>query len=146
MKRFVLWLIRKFLHDNEIVDAILDQWSTRDQVKYHTREMGFMYERLDDLGRALFLQDIHKLTIFDQSQNRIKFEHLINILVRHYAYIASPDDVTKKILKEANIASTKFNSLRVLTKALTNIVNDHVPCITKDDLKLIVVILIKRVK
>ena len=79
----------------------------------------------------------------DKSQNRIKLEHLINILIKNYAYVLSPNDVTRVILEEAIIAASKFKRISVLTKALTNIVNDHVPCSTKDDLKLIVVILIK---
>lgn len=145
MKRFVLWFIRKYLNVSEIVDVLVDTWPTRDQTKYHTRELGFLYKTASNEHREFILRDLHQITRFDKSHDYIRVNQLVAMVLSQYMPNHHADVITSTLLLGALFAGREETNFVKLTANLTNLVKDNVEEISSPDLHLLVALLRKRV-
>lgn len=145
MKRFVLWLIRKYLNASEIIDALIDTWPTRNQTKYHIRELGILYKTASKEHRELIVADFHQITRFDEAVNPIKLYQMIAQILSRYESNHAADIIASTMLIGAIVQGREENNFIKLTAYLTNLVKDNVEEISSTDLHLLVALLRKRV-
>lgn len=145
MKRFVLWLIRKFLNASDIVDVLVDTWCARDQTKYHARELGFLYKNASNEHREFILADLHQITRFDKGHDYIRVNQLIAMVLSQYMPNHHADVTTSTLLLGAILQGREESNFIKLTANLTNLVKDNVEEISSTDLHLLVALLRKRV-
>lgn len=147
MKRFVLWLIRKYLRDSEVIECLLDRWPEKDQVKYHTRELGFLYRSGTIFQRRMVLEDIYQLTRFDREHYKLILDQVLARTVSSgLCSDHAADTLVNTLIVEARAADSFKSSYVKYNAYLTNVVKSHLVNPSTTDVQLIVGILKKRVE
>lgn len=145
MAKFILWLIRQFGLDTEIVDKLVDVQGRKYAVGYHHRETRSWFNCGTTIEREEMYDDFYRSTRFDRSLVSLKLEYLIQDIIAEYHSHEYADQITTRLLGHAFATPLDSNYIK-RTAALTNIVKSHADGWSTNDIQLIVSLLRKRIE
>lgn len=146
LKRFVLWLIRKYLDDRQVVDAIIANWATADKGDYLVETLALTYKEDNWLRRRLIVNNFFDATRHDHKNFDITLYQMISRLVSKGRTALEANTLAKVLIVDATARPETVNNFVKHNAWLTNIVKSHLPNESTTDIQLIVSLLRKRVE